>query len=322
MVAVHISDFDFQEGGLMRKEKRGIPIGFVVAVPVVFLIGVAVFLSAPRVSAAQETGYAGTEQCAACHDNTAKAFKDSIHAKKGFEQRSRHGCETCHGPGQAHVEAGGGKGTMTTPASLPKAERSHMCLQCHEQGTKMFWPGSAHDSRGLACQDCHSVHGAQSDKAQLKTADESELCFGCHTQKRGQFFRSSHHPIREGKIACSDCHNPHGTQSAKLINADSVNEQCYKCHAEKRGPFLWEHIPVREECTTCHEPHGSNHPKLMNAKEPFLCQRCHSDTRHPGTLYDQSQVSKLSNKILNRSCTNCHSAIHGSNHPSGERLMR
>ena len=306
----------------MSKERRGIPIGVLVAVPVVFLIGVTILLSAPRVTAAQETGYAGMEQCAACHEDAVNAFKNSIHGQKGFEMRSNRACETCHGPGQAHVDAGGGKGTMKTVASIPKGERSEMCLKCHDRGTKMFWQGSAHDSRGLTCQDCHSVHKPQSDKAQLKVTSESELCFGCHKQKQAQFFRSSHHPIREGKIACSDCHNPHGTQSPKLVNADSVNEQCYKCHAEKRGPFLWEHIPVREECTNCHEPHGSNHPKLMNAKEPFLCQRCHSDTRHPGTLYDQSQVGKLSNKILNRSCTNCHSTIHGSNHPSGERFLR
>lgn len=306
----------------MRKGRRRIPLGLAVAASVVFLMGLAVLLSAPRATAAQETGYVGVEQCAACHEDVVKAFRATIHGQKGFEMRSGHACETCHGPGQAHVDAGGGKGTMKTVASLPKGERSEMCLQCHERGTKMFWQGSTHDARGLACQDCHSVHNGASAKAQLKTVDETELCFGCHKQKQAQFFRASHHPLREGKITCSDCHNPHGTQSANLIKADSINEQCYKCHAEKRGPFLWEHVPVREDCSNCHEPHGSNHPKLLNAKEPFLCQRCHSDSRHPGTMYDQTQLNNFNNKIRNRSCDNCHSAIHGSNHPSGQRFLR
>jgi DmsE family decaheme c-type cytochrome len=306
----------------MRKERRGIRVGLAVVAPVVFLIGVAVLLSAPRVTAAQETGYAGMEQCAACHESVVNAFKDTIHGKKGFEMRSSHACETCHGPGQAHVDAGGGKGTMKTVASTPKEQRSDMCLQCHERGTKMFWEGSAHDSRGLSCQDCHTVHNPKSEKAQLKTASETELCFGCHKQKQAQFYRASHHPIREGKIVCSDCHNPHGTQSSRLIDADSITERCYKCHAEKRGPFLWEHSPVREDCMNCHEPHGSNHVKLLNAKEPFLCQKCHSDTRHPGTMYDQSQINNRSNRALNRSCTNCHATIHGSNHPSGTTFLR
>ena len=94
-------------------------------------------------------------------------------------------------------------------------------------------------------------------------------------------WKNSHHPIREGKITCADCHNPHGTQTAKMIRGASVNEQCYTCHTEKRGPFLWEHAPVRESCLNCHTPHGSNHLKLQKTSVPYLCQQCHSNTRHP-----------------------------------------
>ena len=71
-----------------------------------------------------------------------------------------------------------------------------------------------------------------------------------------------------------------------MIKADWVNELCLQCHTEKRGPFLWEHAPVRENCLNCHNPHGSNHDKLLVAKQPYLCQRCHMNTRHPGTFYD------------------------------------
>ena len=45
-------------------------------------------------------------------------------------------------------------------------------------------------------------------------------------------------PLREGKIVCSDCHNPHGTVTEAMLRDDSINDTCYKCHAEKRGPFL------------------------------------------------------------------------------------
>jgi hypothetical protein len=61
---------------------------------------------------------------------------------------------------------------------------------------------------------------------------------------------------------------------------------------------------------------------MLKAKEPFLCQRCHSDTRHPGTLYDQNQLNVASNRIIGRSCTNCHQTLHGSNHPSGKTFLR
>ncbi len=305
----------------MSKLIRWSPFVLLGLLPLLFLTGFLIS-SPPRASAGQEAGYVGIEQCAACHEETVAAFKETVHGKKGFEKRSSHACETCHGPGKAHVDAGGGKGSMKNPANLSKDDKSAMCLTCHDRGTKLMWAGSAHDARGLACQSCHSIHKAQGEKAQLKTALESDLCFSCHKQQKSQFYRASHHPIREGKIECTNCHDPHGTQSDKLISADSVTEKCYQCHAEKRGPFLWEHIPVREDCLNCHDPHGTNHLRMLRAKEPYLCQRCHDDTRHPGTLYDQGRINTLSNRVFIRSCTNCHQQTHGSNHPSGNFFLR
>jgi DmsE family decaheme c-type cytochrome len=306
----------------MSKLTRWSPLALLALLPFVFL-AIPLRSSPPKPAPAQEGGYVGMEQCAACHEETVTAFKETIHGKKGFEMRSSHACETCHGPGKTHVDCGGVKGTMKNPAALPKDEKSAICLTCHDRGTKFLWQGSTHDTRGLACQDCHSIHKAQGEKAQLKTASESDLCFTCHKQKQSQFFRASHHPVREGKIECSNCHNPHGTQTEKLISANSVTEKCYECHAEKRGPFLWDHVPVREDCMNCHEPHGTNHLRMLKVKEPFLCQRCHSDTRHPGTLYDQTALTNSSsNRILTRSCSNCHQMVHGSNHPSGKFFLR
>jgi len=270
----------------------------------------------------EQAKYAGIEQCTTCHEDTVKAFKETLHGKKGFELKSDKACEACHGPGAAHIEGGGDKTKIKSMANLTREEKNETCLGCHENGSKMFWVGSTHDTRGLACVDCHSVHNAKGEKAQLVKAKETQLCFQCHKQKESQFYRASHHPVREGKMECSDCHNPHGTQTEKLIAADSKPELCYKCHAEKRGPFMWEHVPVREDCTLCHEVHGTNHQKMVNTKEPFLCQRCHSDTRHPGTLYDQNAINNNSTRVIGRSCTVCHSTLHGSNHPSGKTFLR
>ena len=86
-------------------------------------------------------------------------------------------------------------------------------------------------------------------------------------------------------MTCSSCHDPHDGSKPKMIKADWTNELCLQCHTEKRGPFLWEHAPVRENCLNCHNPHGSNHDKLLVSQQPWLCQRCHLNTRHPGTFY-------------------------------------
>jgi DmsE family decaheme c-type cytochrome len=236
--------------------------------------------------------------------------------------RSSLGCESCHGPGSAHVEAGGDKDLIKSFKTLSPEETSNTCLECHNKSEQTMWKGSVHANRDLSCITCHSVHNPKSAEAQLKTVKVEQTCETCHLQIKAQIQKTSHHPVREGLMSCGDCHNPHGTVTPKMLTANSVNEQCYTCHTEKRGPFLWEHPPVKENCLNCHTPHGSNHPKLMVAKRPFICQSCHMDTRHPGTLYDGSPGSLASNRDFSRSCSNCHLTVHGSNHPSGWTFTR
>ena len=135
-------------------------------------------------------------------------------------------------------------------------------------------------------------------------------------------------PLHEGKIACTDCHNPHGSATEPLLRADSVNQLCYQCHAEKRGPFLWEHAPVVDSCLNCHLPHGSNHESLLRASSPFLCESCHAQGGgwgHPSDLITRGNLAGEAfpdPRAIGRGCVTCHVQIHGSNHPSGARFHR
>ena len=211
---------------------------------------------------------------------------------------------------------------MPTLKKLPANELNAICLTCHEKANQASFLSSMHARRNVACTTCHSVHDYKSEKAQLKTTTDTETCFTCHKSERAKSMRTSHHPVREGKMGCASCHNPHDGPRPKMLKADSVNELCYKCHTEKRGPFLYEHAPVREDCATCHDPHGSNHERLLVAKPPFLCQRCHYSGHgitgdHNNTLKGapdrgaQSAWSGVtqttrSSRQMERSCKNCH----------------
>ena len=276
-----------------------------------------------RLQEEDPVGYVGSEFCTSCHEGYQEDLAGTAHGRSGFGALSSRGCESCHGPGSLHVEDPEIVENQPRIFALSAEAQSAVCRACHDGGGQTFWEGGVHETRGLSCLDCHSVHAYESEQAQLNAADGTEQCYACHQDVRAETWKTSHHPIREGKMSCGDCHNPHGSQTDPMITAASVNDQCYRCHAEKRGPFLWDHPPVRENCAACHTPHGSNHLKLQRTSVPYLCQQCHSNTRHPGTLYDRTTLAdgaRPSNRDFSRACLNCHAAVHGSNHPSSPYL--
>lgn len=287
---------------------------------VLLLIGIFIlFLSSMSFSKEDKGNYVGIETCKGCHADKYESYSQSIHGKKTQpgSPANKMQCESCHGPGSAHANAGGGKGVGgVIPFSSKKVDaekKNAACLGCHDTSRDLaLWDMGQHKKNDVACSNCHSIHTT-------KITKQPEACFNCHKDIKRDANRQSHHPIIEGKIKCSDCHNPHGELSHGMIKADNVNQLCYKCHADKRGPYLWEHPPVEENCTICHNPHGTKSAKLMKEKVPNICQDCHDWQRHPGTIYDAKTGftgSAPSNRFLARSCLNCHSAIHGSYAPA------
>jgi DmsE family decaheme c-type cytochrome len=202
------------------------------------------------------------------------------------------------------------------------AEQNEPCLGCHAGHDNIGWMGSAHELEDVSCVSCHSIHVA-SDPV-LDPIGQQEKCFECHQPLRSATLRPHGHPLRFGSMSCSSCHNVHNGFSDYLLVEDSTNDTCYTCHAEKRGPFLWEHAPASEDCSLCHEPHGSNHPASLTRRAPLLCQQCHSAVGHPAFDYTGEDIDDVGrqNYLLSRSCMNCHSQVHGSNHPSGSSQLR
>src|ERR1035437_787958 len=278
-----------------------------------------------RSSAPVEAHFIGSPACQTGHAPLIAEFQKTLMGKIGGTQKGKFECENCHGPGSAHVKAGGGRGVggiLSFGSDDPRTvdERNGVCLACHQKGERTYWAGSVHETRGVACTNCHSVMKSVSRKYNLKTEVEAETCFKCHQLKRSQMQYSSHMPIREGKLTCTNCHNPHGAVTENLIREASVNDNCYKCHAEKRGPFLWEHAPVRENCLNCHTPHGSNYENLLKVARPRLCNECHSTVHSPTAGGGLGLPTKP--YLLGRACGNCHTNIHGQNHPNGAYFLR
>ncbi|MHB1037374.1 MAG: cytochrome c3 family protein [Pirellulales bacterium] len=236
-------------------------------------------------------------------------------------------CTTCHDP-HGHIK---------------ESTRKDLCLSCHNGTPTMAWHSSSHERNGVACTDCHNPHPSacvpqlvqishyqvQRPTRMPMSVWEPEACYKCHPKIFALNSLPSHHPIKEGKMVCSDCHDPHGQREANL-KGETINLVCYKCHAEKQGPFAYTHSPVTENCDYCHEPHGTVANNLLRQPVTFLCLRCHVGHRngeHGGTGSPGNYVPGTGRRVnidkdsairqaIYTECTACHTQIHGSDVPT------
>ena len=267
--------------------------------------------------AANPADYVGSETCATCHADVAKKFGSSPHSKISLMHgNAQGGCESCHGPGRAHVESGGDVTKILQISKASSKTVDETCLGCHA-GTHPNFERSPHGKAGVSCTSCHSVHNPTAPVNLLRASTQSRLCFTCHSDVKPAFSQPFHHKVEEGLMQCSDCHDVHGSFREKNLKTTAdQNAVCTKCHAETRGPFVYEHPVVKSEgCSTCHSPHGSPNPRLMNvAFVNTLCLQCHSATNTSAFPNAVSPSGPVHNQSLNYvSCTTCHTQIHGSN---------
>jgi predicted CXXCH cytochrome family protein len=272
----------------------------------------------------------GSEACATCHADLSGSFRHAFHAQQGIE------CEDCHGAGSLHVEGGGDVSKIVSFRQRSANDANGACLSCHIKDSSVRnWMTGPHASNRVRCTDCHQVHsygGKAGDRraavvdvmapgrmtavedmvpeAKVTTQPRwqaNDACLKCHETQRGQMSLPYHHPLREGKMSCADCHDPHGGAAGNNLRVADINQLCLGCHAQYRGPFAYQHPPVTENCMNCHTAHGSPNTNLLNVSEPALCLQCHTGHHNGAGL-----------PLADR-CTNCHSSIHGTDvaTPSG-----
>lgn len=276
--------------------------------------------------------------CLKCHDS--ESMPDMSKSAHAFATDKRTpDCVSCHGPSPTHVRKPAGVSERPLPDvtfgktaanRMSASARSQVCLSCHDRdAARMMWSLGQHVSADVACDSCHKVH-SNHDRMLDKLA-QADGCYSCHQTQRSQMMRLSHHPVPEGKMTCSDCHNVHGSTGPKLVSSESINLSCYACHVEKRGPLVHQHQPVAEDCVNCHNPHGSNVPGMLTARAPMLCKQCHTPHvegalgllggQTGGALSAAAAGRNALTMWQGRSCMNCHTQVHGSNNPAGRYLM-
>ncbi len=219
--------------------------------------------------------------------------------------------------------------TIVAPPSVPGATfvGNDDCSFCHEDITKRF-ENATHfrliaegkNTTEIGCESCHgpgSVHSETGGAYHtiVNPKDSPETCFVCHLDKRAEFNLPYSHPVTEGNLSCSDCHDPHEGSAIMGGGTKPLSEEqtCFECHQAQRGPFVFEHEASREGCTVCHSPHGSVNAKMLKIRNANLCLQCHlQEQTTPGRVL----IGGFSHdSLLSRgSCWSmgCHEAVHGS----------
>jgi predicted CXXCH cytochrome family protein len=281
---------------------------------------------APQIAGAKRLG---SDTCTTCHGEVAGNFRHAYHAQQGVE------CEDCHGAGSLHVDGGGDITKIISFSKISATAADAACLSCHARDEKVrHWASGSHAANHVPCIECHQIHvralrtasqvltsfdtgtrgallaGSVSPETNVKLRPPSatnDACLKCHQTEGAQFSMPYHHPLREGKMSCVDCHDPHGGTAGNNLRTANVNQLCLGCHAQYRGPFAYQHPPVTENCMNCHTAHGSPNTNLLSVSEPALCLQCHAGHHNGASL------------PLPDRCTNCHGSIHGTDTatPSG-----
>lgn len=237
--------------------------------------------------------------CAGCHSTGTDIGKQSW-----TEQNIT--CESCHGPGKAHLE----KPTISNivnPARLTTDRSMEVCLACHQSGRPAgetyAWAAGYQPGKKLS----DYWHGSEPHPGK-QTAEFWDNGTAHKNRVQGNTF--SHSVMHGAGLQCSNCHDSHGSRHLSMtIKSASTNALCLSCHGPGKnvGPKYdsitehTHHIPTStgSQCISCHMPKtGENSvgaesrdhtfnfvspavsmgkPDATRKTNPNSCNLCHKD---------------------------------------------
>lgn len=211
------------------------------------VLSVFIILLMPITGSGQE-GYVSTKGCVACHPNQKKAYELNGHARvtgkmaeKGQEKGI--GCESCHGPGQEHVDIGA--------KDLQKLKK--------EKGDLKIL-GRKDNKKSELCMKCH----------RLTDNDNIELAADLLIKDLQEYSELSRSKKAKLKMTCVMCHDPHITSE----NQAGIKRKCLDCHKGKYNKDVKIPAMSKLSCEACHMPYA-----VKNAEDTMVKEYHKGDTR-------------------------------------------
>lgn len=245
--------------------------------------------------------------CLGCHTQEhVTLWRTSTHARAKL---SCTNCHDTHGPDPAVLTKDIANAKLELEGLTRSLKEAEMAGTVAAAGSKEKTEANERAAELRAKRDA-LLADLKGNETLFQRTTEPYVCYNCHRNKQAEANLPSHHPIKEGKMYCSDCHNPHGGP-AGMLREESTPETCFRCHAEKLGPFVYDHPPVTEDCSICHKPHGSVNNNLLTQPGAALCLKCHPSP-HGGQRLNTTTGNFTLFAERHANCLGCHPEIHGS----------
>lgn len=201
--------------------------------------------------------------CIFCHSGRPQPVAESIgkYQRPAFSQLPV-GCENCHGPGSAHVQAMGtgdsyAKGkdpTIVNPSQLAGRLSDDICMSCHQTGdSRVYQPGKTYqDFRpGQPLDRVMAILMVPPTRDNPPREDHVQHYYSMILSK---CYRDSASLPSEKQMRCITCHDPHIQPTSEEAPA-YFNGKCMNCHTErscKETAQVRSRTSPADNCIGCH----------------------------------------------------------------------
>lgn len=276
----------------------------------------------------------GNDLCFTCHDDK----RPNPTSLFGHSPIRKECCTLCHDPHSSSSPR-----LLRLPADVLEAGKN-LCLGCHKNIEAQINKRNRHAAVDTGCSTCHETHRSEPSGTAQSTfhlaKPQPELCLECH-DATDKSLQTAHLKQPFEKARCTECHNPHGSDQAKLLNnyvhPPFAEKQCDLCHeAAKDGRVVlsegarrdlcltchsniqermeqakFKHAPLSSDagCVSCHSPHAATYPHQIRRDPVALCLNCHSDQARA-----RATKAHLHAPVFSMSCLICHEE-HGGDRP-------